>query len=280
MSYSTSAYRRDRYSKSNGSAKKENLLRWLVITVIVVVAVVFGFLQFQKSQQLSAIIGKHTEAITQYEEELSILRTLNPYHVGSNEVLAKAIESVDLFPGWVTRVYPVPKHNKVPASGSDLGSFILNETRFSLSSHKSYGIPQPNLSMYRLNGIYPSHTNGRLQVGVEFYLTADKLKRKDDAASQIASCYARVDINQKRVIDKKLHLVTKYDNQQVLTGEVALAKGLFPISAMLYCDEKSDFNGEDVEVSISFRNSSQYNLSTARNSVFHIYKPKNMTASL
>lgn len=279
MSYSASTYRKERYSSSHRSTKKDHLLRWIVVVILLIAACAFALLQFKKSEQLSEKIVQHVDMLTQYEEELSILRTLNPYHVGSNEVLAKAVENIDLLPGWVTRVYPVPKHNKALASGSDLGSFILNETRFSLSSHKSYGIPQPSKSMYRLNGIFPSHKSGRLQVGVEFYLTNNK-GRNEDAGSQIASCYARIDINQKRVIDKKLHLVTKSNHEQVLTGEIEMAKGLFPISAMLYCDEKSDFNGDNVEVSISFRNPGQYNLSTERNSVFHIYKPQNMTASL
>jgi hypothetical protein len=163
---------------------------------------------------------------------------------------------------------------------NDLGSFVMNETRFSLSSHKRYGIPQPSKSMYRLNGLFPSYKSGRLQVGVEFYLANNNNEQEKDNMSKICSCYARIDINNKRVIDKKLHMVTRYDNETVLTGEVELEKGVFPISALLYCDEKSDFSGDEVQVSISFRNPGQHSLSTNRYSIFHIYKPENFTAKL
>ncbi|WP_286263028.1 hypothetical protein [Thalassotalea atypica] len=272
-------YRREKYTRSRHSTKYA-WLKWGLALTLLACCSAFSVHQLIKADKLSGVNKQKSAMIKQYEEELSILRTLNPYHVGSNEILAKAVENIDLFPGWITRVYPVPDGNKIDLSASDLGSFVLNETRFSLLSHRRYGIAQPSVSMYRLNGLFPSRTNGRLQVGVEFFLTSNSEALMEEKMSQIASCYARIDINQKRVIDKRLHLVTKYSHEQVIIGEVELNKGLFPISAMIYCDEKSDFNGEEVEVSISFRNSGQYNLSTSRNSIFHIYKPQNSIAKL
>ena len=233
----------------------------------------FSFYQYQKADQLNAVISGKNDQIKHFEKELSILRTLNPYHVNTDEIVVEAAQNVDLFPGWVARVYPVPDSRRKAKTVNDLGSFIMNETRFSLSSHTRYGITQPAKSMYKLNGLFPSYVEGRLQVGVEFYLTGNNRVEGKDAVSKLCSCYARIDINQKRVIDQKLHVVTRYNHEQVLTGEVELEKGLFPISATFYCDKKSDFQGDEVQVAISFRNPGQYNLTTKRNSVFHIYKP-------
>ena len=99
-------------------------------------------------------------------------------------------------------------------------------------------------------------------------------------ANQIHSCYVRIDINEKRVIDKKVHLMAKYQGEQMISGDVDLAKGLYPISAMMYCEENSEVEGENIQVAISFRNSAQYNLTSSRHSVFHIYKPENVIAKL
>lgn len=238
------------------------------------------FWQWSNSTKLNEKLSVSQKTIQQNNEELSILRTLNPYHVGSNEVLKQAVAKADLFPGWIARVYPIPTSLEKAQYMQDVGSFVLHETRFSLSSHKSYGITQPSKSMYKINGLYPSHKKGRLQVGVEFYFKNSNATNRKDELTKISSCYARVDINRKRVIDRRLNLISRYESDQVLTGDVELNIGLFPISAMFYCDEKSDFNGEDVEVSISFRNPEQYNLTTSRYSVFHIYNPENITANL
>jgi hypothetical protein len=273
------SYRKDRYITGESSAK-EGYSR--VIFTVFVIITCMGVIAYQwmNTVKLKDSIAENKVIVSQIGAELDVLRTLNPYHVESSEILATAVENVDLFPGWIARVYPVPQDHKKANFMNDLGSFVMNETRFSLSSHKRYGIPQPSKSMYRLNGLFPSYKSGRLQVGVEFYLTNNSKSQSKDSVSKICSCYARIDINNKRVIDKKLHMVTRYDNEMVLTGEVELPKGVFPISALLYCDEKSDFTGDDVQVSISFRNPSQHSLSSNRYSIFHIYKPENFTAKL
>jgi len=275
----SSSYRRDRYVRANHHVV-EGWYKLGLLLLLFMVTGVIAFFQWSKSVKLESELEVSQIKIKQHNEELSILRTLNPYHVGSNEVLKQAVAKADLFPGWIARVYPIPKSVKEAPYMQDVGSFVLHETRFSLSSHKSYGITQPSKSMYRMNGLFPNHKKGRLQVGVEFYLTKSAGNNEKGKISKICSCYARVDVNQKRVIDSRLHLISRFESDQVLTGDVELNKGLFPISAMFYCDEKSDFNGDEVEVSISFRNSEQYNLTTSRYSVFHIYNPENITANL
>lgn len=273
------SYRRDRYLRNKTSAT-ESFIK-VVVTMLVFISCIGVILyQWKNTTILEDTILDKKLQIVQFEQELDVLRTLNPYRVESNELIATAVENVDLFPGWIARVYPIPeKHNQI-RSQKDVGAFVMNETRFSLSSHKRYGIPQPNKSMYRLNGLFPSYIGGRLQVGVEFYLANENSVMFSDKTSKLCSCYARIDINNKRVIDKKLTLVTRQQKEAVLTGEVTLNKGVFPISAMVYCDERSDFNGDDVQVSISFRNPNQYSLSTNRYSIFHVYQPENFTAKL
>jgi len=275
----SSTYRKNKYVKANHRVV-EAWYKLALLLSLFIMASIFAFWQWTKSHTLQAQLVVTQQEIQQNNNELAILRTLNPYHVGSNEVLKQAVAKADLFPGWIARVYPIPKNRKNAPYMQDVGSFVLHETRFSLSSHKSYGITQPSKSMYKMNGLFPNHKKGRLQVGVEFYLANSKSKNTKDEMTKICSCYARIDVNQKRVIDSRIHLISKYESDQVLTGDVELSKGLFPISAMFYCDEKSDFNGEDVEVSISFRNPEQYNLTTSRYSVFHIYNPENITANL
>ena len=275
----SSRYRRQRYSKS-ASSLKEGLIKIAFTVFTLIGLVIITFLLWNKNTKLHDQLSNQKVLLSSANDELSILRTLNPYHVGSNEVLEKAVINADLFPGWITRVYPLPENKNKASSMTDLGSFVLNETRFSMSSHKRYGISRPAKSMYRLNGLYPSRSKGRLQVGIEFYLTKDKSSDSKPSMSKICSCYARLEMNKKRVIDKKLNIVTRFSTEQVITGEIELNKGLYPISAMIYCDDRSDFNGDDVEVSISFRTPEQHSLSTSRYSIFHIYSPSNITASL
>jgi len=275
----SSYYRKERYSRRTTSFT-ESLIKVTILAAFTLAIGGIAAMQWKKAKTLNAQLDDKTILLAKAENELEILRTLNPYHVGSNEVLAQAVNKADLFPGWITRVYPLPSNAKQAALSDDVGSFVMNETRFSLSSHKSYGISQPSKSMYRLNGLFPSRKKGRLQVGVEFYVKNQSINLGSDTMSKISSCYARIDMNNKRVIDKKIHLMTRFESEQVLTGSLELNKGIYPISAMLYCDKKSELNGRDVEVSISFRTSEQHNLATSRYDIFHIYSPKNIVAQL
>lgn len=275
----TSSYRRERYTSSRAKTK-ESWIRVILTVIILLGCFAVITMQWKKLTATNDMLIQKTKIITKFEDELDILRTLNPYQVDSNEVIAHAVQNIDIFPGWVARVYPIPKNSQNVLSMNDLGSFVMNETRFSLASHKRYGMPQPSQGMYRLNGLFPSHKKGRLQVGVELYLASQKGTEQNESSSQICSCYVRIDINKKRVIDKKIHFVTRFEAEKVITGEVELAKGLFPISAVLYCDENSDFTGDEVQVSISFRNPEQYKLTTSRDAIFHIYKPNDLTAKL
>jgi hypothetical protein len=267
-----SAYRKDRYLRHTAEKKGRIYFFSALLTLLALIATVY--IGYKKMDELNAQLKNRTETIDIYEQELEVLRTINPYQIESNDIVKAAIENSDVFPGWVTRVYSLPASKSMVNKQSDVGSFVMNGTQFTLASHQMHGIEQPIKSMYRLSGLLPSLIKGRHQIGVEFNFEATQDRFDKNTMSKIGSCFAKVVVNHKRVIDKKVNIVSRFSTSQVLTGEVELGKGLFPIDALIYCDEKSDYNDKEVEVSFSFRNPTQQRLSRRSNSVFHIYSPK------
>lgn len=268
----SATYRKDRYTRGS-SHKKESTLKVFLLFGFCLLLLAALFWQMSQSQLLNDSLTQKQKLVLKMKEELSILRTFNPYGVANQDIIQEAAISADIFPGWVTRVYPLPKEPSDIMLLTDIGAFILNETQFTLSSHKRYGIKRPNKGMYRLSGIFPSSQRGRLQIGVELAVVKDNSVKKAVSAN-ICSCYVRIDLNNKRVIDQRINMMTNFETERVVTGTVELSKGLYPISALIYCDEKSDFHGDDVKVSFAFRNTSQASLVTHRNAVFHIYQPQ------
>lgn len=190
------------------------------------------------------------------------------------------MNTANLYPGWITRVYPIPESIDKAIYLNDVGTFILNESKFSMASHQQHGITQQQKSMYILNALLPSKIEGRHQIGIKLELNEDTAKKNNKGMSKITSCYSQLFVNQKRIIDKKINLVGAYGSGNLHTGEVNLVKGLYPISARIYCDKNSDFTDRDMEVSIMFRNPSQQSFQDSRFHVFHIYKPNMQLASL
>lgn len=266
-----STYRKERYlyKTSQKKGKTYFILSWVVLLLLMLTAII----SWKKVNQLQAKVDKSSMVISLYEEELEVLRSINPYQGNSNELVQTAINNSDIFPGWVTRVYPVPSSRDTLNQQKDLGSFVMNGTQFNLASHQMHGIEQPTKSMYRLSGLLPSYIKGRHQIGVKFHFlngAQNSLKK----TTRIGSCFAQLAVNHKRVIDKRVSLASRFETSKVITGEVVLGKGLFPIDAIIYCDEKSDFNDKDIEISFSFRNPSQQRLTKTSNSIFHIYSNK------
>jgi hypothetical protein len=271
------SYRKDRYL--HGSAVKKGRIYLGLAFIILVLLIITAMISLNKMEQLNAKINFNNTTIDLYEQELSVLRTINPYQGKSNELVQTAINNSDIFPGWVTRVYPLPKSKDKLNQQSDFGSFVMNGTQFTLASHRSYGIEQPTKSMYRLSGLLPSLIKGRHQIGVEFNFASSREEQSKNNMTKIGSCFAQIVVNHKRVIDKRVSMASRFETTRVVTGEVELGRGLFPIDAVIYCDEKSDFNDKDVQISFSFRNPTQQRLTSSSNAIFHIYRPK-MVASL
>lgn len=267
-----SAYRKERYL-NGASAKKGRVyffLTWIILSILLITAL----FSWNKTSELSTKIDTNIMTINLYEQELAVLRTINPYKGNSDELVQTAINNSDVFPGWVTRVYPIPASKDMLNQQSDFGSFVMNGTQFTLASHQMHGIEQPSKSMYRLSGLLPSFIKGRHQIGVEFNFLNDQQEQSRNTMTRIGSCFAQIVVNNKRVIDKRVSLASRFETSRMITGEVELGKGLFPIDAIIYCDERSDFNNKDVEISFAFRDPSQQRLTRASNSIFHIYSPK------
>jgi hypothetical protein len=272
----SASYRKDRYL--NGSAVKKGRIYLATALLLFLGLVATVLFSLNKMEQLTSTINYTQSTIKHYEKELSVLRTINPYQGSSDALVQTAINNSDVFPGWVTRVYPLPISKDKLNRQRDFGSFVMNGTQFTLASHQSYGIVQPKKSMYRLSGLLPSLIKGRHQIGVEFNFVND-LRGSKNRMTKIGSCFAQIIVNHKRVIDKRVSMASRFETTRVLTGEVELGRGLFPIDAVIYCDEKSDFNDKDVQISFSFRKPGQQRLTNSNNAIFHIYSPK-MVASL
>jgi len=83
----------------------------------------------------------------------------------------------NLRPGWLARVYPTPRGEIQDLAGPDLGTFILDETRFHLQIHDGHAIAQPNAAAYRLSAFYVAEKSGRHEFSFDLkYLCAGAMK--------------------------------------------------------------------------------------------------------
>lgn len=71
-------------------------------------------------------------------------------------------------------------------------------------------------------------------LGVKLSFT-NKSNRDRALPNQQSTCFARVDVNNKRVIEHKIRYFPGNEDDAVLTGNVMVTMGVHPISALLYC---------------------------------------------
>lgn len=204
------------------------------------------------------------------ESELSVLRALNPYQYKYSQILESSDALQDLMPGWVVRIYKTPQQLTDLSAMMDMGAFVLDESKFTLASHENYGLDSLGNPLYRLNGLIPATMSGRFQIGVK--LSFKNRTSKDKALPNLQSaCFARVDVNNKRVIEHKIRYFPGNEDDAVLTGNVMVSKGVHPISALLYCDDGSQYSGDDVQISLTFREPGSNTFKNSSESVFHLY---------
>ncbi|GHG03401.1 hypothetical protein [Thalassotalea marina] len=279
MASSYSAYRKDRYY--HGSSKRKGNIYFMVsLTLLLITIAASGFLIHSQKKSHDSAVEAQEKKIEAFETELSWLRAINPYQGSYEKIEELAVKNNNLFPGWVTRVYPVPEHPNLMQLEQDVGTFVLNETKFSLASHKRYGITEQNKSMYLLNGLLPSMKKGRHQIAVKFTVSKHADIKNERGVRKMGSCYSKFYVNQKRVIDKRINLVGDDNGDALHIGEVNLELGVYPVSGMIYCDKKSDYNDDEIDISIMFREPSEQVLSASRYNVFHVYKPDRRVNSL
>ena len=127
--------------------------------------------QFIKAEKLETIVAAQ-------EQELTVLRSINPYQYKYAQILSSSEAIQDMLPGWVTRVYPAPEKIGELEAMMDMGAFILDQSKFTLASHKSYGVESPVNALYRLNGVLPTGTSGRYQIGMHFFILDTQTARR------------------------------------------------------------------------------------------------------
>lgn len=279
MSSLSSSYRKDRYI-TKSAARKGKLYLYITLALLTMALFASGFFILSLKATHDKKIASKELKLSEINEELSWLRTINPYKGDYRQLEQKVLKNNSLFPGWITRVYPAPDSIDGAVTLNDVGTFVLNETRFSLTSHHRYGINEPKKSMYLLSGLLPNKVKGRHQVGIKIDLAQSSSGRTEKGVSRIGSCYSRFFINKKRVIDTRINFMGNTKSNGIHTGEVTLDKGIYPVSAMIFCDQDSDFNDDEIEISILFRNPTQNSFTENRHRIFHIYQPAPKLTSL
>ncbi|MCO7223930.1 hypothetical protein [Pleionea sp. CnH1-48] len=266
----------DEYPEQNlkrdhsSSSKTQSLIATVSLAGLAfIVLLVLFYKQSWSNAQLQSKIVELEKEKRIANQELDILRTLSPYPIDTNQSVAESLKDMTLAPGWVARVYPVPNHLDELNNKLDMGSFVLDERQFTLTSHKQYGVKHLGSALYRLNALFPTLSRGRHQIGVQIGLSEAFLNNYSSSLLDV-TCYIKVSIDQNQLIDKRIKLAN--EKEVILTGELHLEPGTHPISSIFYCDKHSDANGEDIIISLSFRNPGEHSLSNHRNSVYHIYK--------
>ena len=265
------------YNDSRGYKRsKRSSVNWISVSLVIMVFVTAGLLgvtlkqwknqnhQVEEKEELEALVSAQ-------EKELMVLRGINPYQYKYSQILTSNDTTRDMLPGWVTRVYTAPDNLSELGTKMDMGAFILDQSTFTLASHKSYGVESPVNPLYRLNGVLPSGNAGRFQIGVRFTF-ADTLAGSEPVYSHYVSCYARLDVNNKRVIERRIKFNISKKNNELVTGDVMVEQGIHPISAILYCDDDSTVSGQDVQISMTFREPGAHSFRKSGDSVFHLYK--------
>lgn len=264
-----------RYGKGQRRSH-EGRLQWYSVTIallLVTVLVLSAVLWMQtsshrsKSHKLSAL----ELVLDAQEQELSVLRTINPYQYKYEQILSSKEVTRDMLPGWITRVYPAPNSLAELGSMMDMGAFILDQSKFTLASHESYGVESPVNPLYRLNGVLPSASAGRYQIGMRFAFTGTQ-SHADTMLSKYASCFTQIVVNNERIVEQRIRLNAGAHNNELITADVVVSKGLHPISVVLYCDSDSFYSGDDVQISMSFREPGAPTFTDSAHSVFHLYQ--------
>ncbi|MDT0595591.1 hypothetical protein [Glaciecola petra] len=253
------------------TSSKSLYILGVIFVVLGVASALFLYKIEMNNQNLQKELNRVEQLNESKESELAILRTLNPYQFKYKQILGSSEIVRDLMPGWIARVYQAPKKISELATMMDMGAFVLDQSKFTLSSHESYGLDTPENALYRLNGLVPASVSGRFQVGMRLAFTLPNVRRAEMETKQ-ASCFARVDVNNKRVIEKKIRFLAGKKEKQLLTGDVMVQEGIHPISALIYCDEDSVYSGQDVQISLTFRDPGSRAFKTSSESVFHLYK--------
>ena len=256
---------------SNKNRLQKNFKGYFFITLALLLFVsLFLIIQTVKVESKTKSYQVAIKKIDLLKQENTIFRTVTPIKSSVPEIIKQAKINKLLVPGWVTRVYNTGMKDSELSASLDLGSFIMNEIRFTLATHKNYGIDNPDKALYQMNGLYVSNVAGSHQVAVNTEIllrNVNNIKKEYTAAE----CRISVKINHKSILDKHVRLSSDLTHKQVVTGQIELEKGIFPISSKFYCHKVKGINNHGPMFSINFRSPDEFSFKNQGLSVYHIY---------
>ena len=170
-----------------------------------------------------------------------------------------------LQPGWLAQVFPPPRGGAQLPTGPDLGTFILDETKFHLQIHDGHAIAQPNAAAYRLKAFYVAEKSGRREFSFDLkYLCAGAMK-----TGAPANCTVRLKIDNRTLIDQRTRLLPPNFNEALLAGRIHLEPGIYVAEAEIACDIGAKSKGRDMFVLIRTRPPGAASFSQRRDAFLH-----------
>jgi hypothetical protein len=257
----------DRRKPKNNLNYKPYLFGALLIILLLIFFIIFQKIKLiNKDNDYQSI----TKSMSILRQENAIFRTINPIKSSVPEIIKQAAVKKTLVPGWVTRVYSNNMKNNELSASMDLGSFVMNETNFSLTTHKNYGIENLNNPLYQMNGLYASNEAGMHQISINSQLISEKSEDRYPIPI-VSDCKVTIRINNKTIINHLIKLSSNSVTKRVITGQIELKQGVFPISSKIYCDKTPSVKESSNTFNINFRGPSQFSLSNRGLSVYHVF---------
>ncbi|TAA45874.1 hypothetical protein [Corallincola spongiicola] len=267
---------------NSNKRRSQSAAKYVVSLSVISLVLVFlgGTWACMRYQQVKKQVNQLNTNFQQLQGEVDVLRTLEP-GARSDNLFSHAASSMRLQPGWVVRVHKSPDFRKaVPELvGSDLGSFVMDESRFHLARHRYNQIERPPVGAYQMNGVYPSLHKGRHQFVLSFNVNRLSMQRSNEP--KVATrCFASLRVNGRELFSDSVNLYQGFRDEALLNGEISLEKGMHPIAAVIFCDISASLRGEDVEVVFKSRAPGDATAQINRNSVFHVARPQHELARL
>ncbi len=254
-------------NQSNGFIK-------VVLFIVSLIASVTAFsaLYFSKqTDELKTQVKDKQRLIAIKEAELSVLRALNPFDFEYQQIIESHKVLKDMMPGWVARIYQTPARIEDIDYIMDIGSFLIDESKFTLSAHENYGIDSLPNALYRLNGLLPTTMPGRYQIGVEFDFSMPSSNVHPGVGKGVF-CFTSVSVNDQNAIEARVKFRPGQKETKLLTGDLNVSQGIHPISVLLYCENNEQLDSDRIKVSLIFREPGSSSFRSSSESVFHIYK--------
>jgi hypothetical protein len=174
-----------------------------------------------------------------------------------------------LRPGWVVRVYPPPKGDDLQTPIRDVGTFVMNESRFTLLQHENHEINQPSLAAYVMNALLAADFDGVYQVGIkaEYKPPRDSQRRMTRA---IPRCKVIMKVGAVMVINELITFREPNELETLITGTSHVQRGLHPVEMQLFCPLDSGVEGDQITFRMRARAPGRPTLGPDPNAFLHL----------